>query len=128
MGDFFATIASPSARIPELLSLSNVLRQKHSKLGLVGYCWGAAIALNASTQDIKLFDAVAVLHPAMLDAGVVEKVKTPIGFFPSKDEDGAEIEKVIRILSTNEFKEKNAYHHFKTEKSIHGFAAARCEY
>ncbi|TIB71326.1 hypothetical protein E3Q23_02480 [Wallemia mellicola] len=125
LGDFFATIASPSARIPELLNLSNELRQKHSKLGLVGYCWGAAIALNASTQDIKLFDAVAVLHPAMLDAGVVEKVKTPIGFFPSKDEDGAEVDKVIKILSSNEFKEKNAYHHFKSEKSIHGFAAAR---
>lgn len=61
----------------------------------------------------------------MLDAGVVEKVKTPIGFFPSKDEDANEVKKVIEILSSNEFKDKNAYHHFNTDKALHGFAAAR---
>ncbi|TIA74922.1 hypothetical protein E3P91_00688 [Wallemia ichthyophaga] len=126
LGKFFSTVAAPPARIPELINISGELRAKHDKVGLVGFCWGAAIALNAATQDAKLFDAVAVLHPAMLDAGVVEKVKTPIGFFPSKDEDGSEVKKVIDILSSNEFKEKNVYHHFNTEKAIHGFAAARC--
>ena len=127
LGQFFATVAAPPARIPELLSVSNELRGKHEKLGLVGFCWGAAIALNASTQDAKLFDAVATLHPAMLDATVVEKVKTPIGFFPSKDEDANEVKKVIDVLSSNDLKDKNAYHHFNTEKALHGFAAARAD-
>ena len=92
LGEFFQTIASPPMRIPELINVVKDLREQgYKKTALVGYCWGAAISLNAATQDAQIADAVAVFHPAMLDASVVEKVKTPIGFFPSKDEDKNEV-------------------------------------
>ncbi|KAG8826753.1 hypothetical protein FRC19_007766 [Serendipita sp. 401] len=126
---FFATTAAPDNVLPGLLEFANQLRKDGtSKLYVYGFCWGGKIATLCGCQTREdssqpLFDAVAAVHPAMMNAADGKNLLVPIGIFPSQDENVEEFKKMVSELESKPFASKNAYRVYPTMH--HGWAAAR---
>mmetsp|Transcript_12309 Transcript_12309/g.29237 ORF Transcript_12309/g.29237 Transcript_12309/m.29237 type:complete len:249 (+) Transcript_12309:95-841(+) len=96
---------------------------KEGKYGVIGFCAGAALALQAGAQaDVG---AVGAAHPAfglLSDGGVsaAECLQCPVALLPAKGDD---VEKVHQVVSTKPFAGKCVLKEFRQQ--VHGFMAAR---
>ena len=90
------------------------------KVGLVGFCWGAKVAMLATAQS-SFYAASVLIHPSMLTADDFEKAQAPICLLLSKDE--GEMKTEYEILKAKSFGDKCFYHFFS--EMHHGFCAAR---
>ena len=70
-----------------------------------------------------LVSAVAIVHPAMLEAADGAAVTVPVALLPSGDEDRQTMDDFWAEVQKRPFAEKCVYKYFK--EMHHGFAAAR---
>ena len=106
----FATAASKE--FPEI--------KKHA---ILGYCWGAKVAIKAGGQR-DVFSAIGAVHPAMVDPNDAKSVTCPIIMLASKDEPADDVSKFEENLPSD-VKSKSL---FKTYSTMHhGWAAARAD-
>lgn len=83
---------------------------------------GGKVTILAGSGSTPL-DAVAAVHPAMLNAGDAADLSIPLGLYPSKDEPTEEYEKLLGVIAKKPFADKNAHKHYT--HMFHGWAAAR---
>ncbi|KAI0076229.1 hypothetical protein K474DRAFT_1691426 [Panus rudis PR-1116 ss-1] len=120
---FFGGIASPPDNKNKLINFGKALKNDGAKfIGVYGFCWGGKVVMLAGGEDGTPFDAVSIVHPAMLSAGDAENLKVPLGLYPSNDEPKEEYEKIVDVLKKKPFADKSDW---KWYDSFHGFAAAR---
>lgn len=115
-----------TAEVPKateaLKAFGKTLRDKGFKqVAVYGFCWGGKVVMKAGSSDI--FDGLAIIHPAMVDAKDAESLQAPLGLYPSNDEPVSECEKVMKVLSSKPFASKNSYKLYAN--MFHGWAAAR---
>ncbi|KAJ1675471.1 hypothetical protein EV182_001195, partial [Spiromyces aspiralis] len=56
-----------------------------TKVGLIGFCWGAKMAFRA-TAESPFFAAVAAVHPSFAAREDFEKSQAPLCLMPSRDD------------------------------------------
>ncbi|KAF8525185.1 alpha/beta-hydrolase [Hysterangium stoloniferum] len=121
---FFGGPAKMDKTLPNVKKVGDALRADgYKNVGVYGYCWGGKVATLTGADSS--FDAVAAIHPAMLDASDAKSLAVPLGLFPSKDEPIAEYEKLVKAISDKPFASRNAYKLYPTVH--HGWAAARAD-
>lgn len=72
------------------------------KFAVVGYCWGAKIAVLNCMADSK-FDVAVMLHPSALDAADAPKITVPVCMLASKDEDASVVKAFEEALKVPKF-------------------------
>jgi len=123
--EFFGGPASPTDSVAKLKRIAETLKSEGvTKVGAFGYCWGGKVTILAGSGSTPL-DAVAAIHPAMLNASDGDKLSVPLGLYPSKDEPTDEYEKLLGVIAKKPFADKNAHKHYKN--MFHGWAAARAD-
>ncbi|KAF8608837.1 alpha/beta-hydrolase [Ceratobasidium sp. AG-I] len=111
----FAGVGNPQGRQPELLKIGQQLKDEGNTVGILGYCWGAKLAVLACYNDV--YSAIAVAHPSLLTPEDAEKLKAPLALYPTPNEDAAIMESFVKIAKEHKYY-ADAYH---------GFAAARAQ-
>ncbi|KAG5729789.1 hypothetical protein E4T56_gene984 [Termitomyces sp. T112] len=120
---FFAGTASPPLAIKKLVDFGKALRTSGAKkVAAYGFCWGGKVTLSSGTLSTP-FDAVAIVHPAMLSVADAEKLTVPLGIYISQDEPVDEYEKILEVINKKPFASKNDSKHYTN--MFHGWAAAR---
>jgi len=129
--EFFGKHTDWDVKSTELLDLGKWLVDAEGKewIGVLGYCWGGKLVVYTAglEQAEGTFDAVATVHPAMLTEEDGEKIKVPLGLFPTKEEPIDVMEKLFQAASKKPFGKKNVYKLYAEEGTFHGFAAARAD-
>jgi dienelactone hydrolase len=80
-------------------------QQQHGRFErfvVMGYCWGAKIAVLASMEGTEFHAAVQV-HPSGLDAADAPKVTVPMCMLASRDEDAAVVKAFDEALRVRKF-------------------------
>ncbi|PSS37124.1 hypothetical protein PHLCEN_2v997 [Hermanssonia centrifuga] len=122
---WFGGFANPANHVPKLINVAKTLKEEGAEFVVAyGYCWGGKVSIVAGTQEGTPFDAVSIIHPAMLSVDDAEKLNVPLGMFISNDESKEEFEKIVNVISKKSFADKNDSRIFD---SFHGFAAARAD-
>lgn len=122
---FFGGAGDFGARKPELEAIAAELKKNGAvKLGMVGHCWGGKLSVISGGEG-TVFDAVAQVHPAMVDANDAAKLTVPIANFPSKDEPAEDIKKFEAEVQKKPFAKDSVFKHYT--ESHHGWAAARAD-
>uniref|UniRef100_A0A7S3QXW6 Dienelactone hydrolase domain-containing protein n=1 Tax=Dunaliella tertiolecta TaxID=3047 RepID=A0A7S3QXW6_DUNTE len=106
---------------PDFKAAVESLKSKGApKIGTIGFCWGALIALTASGEG--LVSAAAGCHPAFFskDKDLAAKVQCPVALLPAK---GDPMESLKEVLDTKPFASSCLYQRFDNQQ--HGFMAAR---
>jgi len=85
----------------------------------VGFCWGGKIVSLTSATGSK-FKAAAECHPAMVEPDDAEKIKIPLCFLASQDEDADAVKKFEAGLTGEKYVET-------FPDQIHGWMAARAD-
>jgi dienelactone hydrolase len=67
-------------------TLTWVQKEGAKSTGYLGLCWGGKIAAGVSAHLADHIKAVAIVHPAMIEAKDAELAKRPWCLLPSKDE------------------------------------------
>ncbi|KAI0666316.1 hypothetical protein C8Q78DRAFT_1060766 [Trametes maxima] len=120
---FFGGTAKPQDAVGKLVNVGKALKSEGAGwVGTFGFCWGGKVTILSGSVDSTPFDAVAAIHPAMLNHGDVTELKVPLGLYPSNDEPVDESKQILEIVSKKPFSDKSDY---KLYGSFHGFAAAR---
>jgi len=87
--DFFGGPAEIGKSTTKLADFGKALRSDGFKQVLVyGFCWGGKVTMKVGATDV--FDAIAVVHPAMVDAKDAEAIQVPLALYPSNDEPAEE--------------------------------------
>ncbi|KAI7871868.1 dienelactone hydrolase [Spinellus fusiger] len=89
-------------------------------IGIVGFCWGAKVAVQATT-DFSILSAASLIHPSFIDVKDAEKAGAPILALPSRDE--VDMTEYMEVLAKKPFGDKCQHHLFADMH--HGFACAR---
>nr|XP_018261033.1 uncharacterized protein I303_06750 [Kwoniella dejecticola CBS 10117]OBR83191.1 hypothetical protein I303_06750 [Kwoniella dejecticola CBS 10117] len=116
---FFSGTAKLEDRLPEVLDFAQTLKKTHSRVSILGYCWGGKLALLSLAENTP-FCCGAVIHPAMIAPEDGNELTVPLGFYPSKDEPRDVVDKIKEALAAVP---KSDYHLYDTVH--HGWAAAR---
>ncbi|KAH9891060.1 Alpha/Beta hydrolase protein [Cubamyces lactineus] len=120
---FFGGPAKPQDAVSKLINVGKALKSEGAGwVGTFGFCWGGKVTILAGSAASTPFDAVAAIHPAMLNHGDVTELKVPLGLYPSNDEPVDESKQILEIISKKPISDKSDY---KLYDSFHGFAAAR---
>ncbi|KAL0082472.1 dienelactone hydrolase [Phycomyces blakesleeanus] len=90
--------------------------------GLVGFCWGAKIAVQITAVD-SFFAAASMIHPSFIDVKDAEKANAPILAIPSKDE--KDMTEYMAVLAKKPF--GDLCEHYRFDDVHHGFAASRAD-
>ncbi|GAB5591086.1 hypothetical protein Unana1_05986 [Umbelopsis nana] len=98
----------------------HLVAQGVAKTGLVGFCWGAKIAIQLSAKD-SYYSAASLIHPSFFNTDDAKAAQAPLLVLPSKDED--DLTEFMEILSKKPFGDKCKHKRF--DDVHHGFAAAR---
>ena len=71
---------SREIREPEIFACARALRQKHRKVGAVGFCYGgwAACRLGAKEHQPQLVDCITVGHPSLLIKRDIDEVAVSV--------------------------------------------------
>ncbi|KAF9454996.1 dienelactone hydrolase [Macrolepiota fuliginosa MF-IS2] len=122
---FFGTVASPPANVKKLASFGQALKSEGvQKLGVYGFCWGGKVTMLGSGES-TLFNAAAIVHPAMLSVEDAQKITIPFAIYVSKDESIDEYNKILDVVSKKPFAAKNDHKNYS--HMFHGWAAARAD-
>ncbi|CAE6437719.1 unnamed protein product [Rhizoctonia solani] len=111
----FSGVGNPQARATDLIKLGEKLQSDGFTVGSLGFCWGSKVVILAGASSS--IAAVAAVHPAILEPQDAEICKAALGFYPTRDEDPAEMEPFVKVAK--DYKLYSDVHH--------GFAAARAE-
>ncbi|CAE6474698.1 hypothetical protein ACGC1H_005879 [Rhizoctonia solani] len=111
----FSGVGNPQARAADLIKLGEKLRSDGFTVGSLGFCWGSKVVILAGASNS--IAAVAAVHPAILEPEDAAICKAALGFYPTQDEDPAEMEPFVKIAK--DYKLYSDVHH--------GFAAARAD-
>jgi len=115
--------AYPPNNIGKLTKFTETLKSNGYKyVGAYGFCWGSKICISSGSAGTPL-DAVALVHPAMLNANDAAKLTIPLAMYISKDESVEEYNKINDIISKKPFASKSDSKIYTN--MFHGFAAAR---
>lgn len=90
---------------------------------LVGFCWGAKIAVQLTTI-IPFFVGASLIHPSFVDVKDAEKAGAPILALPSKDE--PDMTEYMQTLAKKPF--GSQCKHVRFDDMPHGFCASRSNY
>ncbi|KAI1099124.1 dienelactone hydrolase family protein [Jackrogersella minutella] len=76
----FSERHSRAAIEPEIFAAARTLRQKHKKVGAIGYCFGgwAVFRLGAKEHNPPLVDAISTGHPSLLTKNDIDEVAVPV--------------------------------------------------
>ncbi|KAI9018483.1 Alpha/Beta hydrolase protein [Phycomyces nitens] len=91
--------------------------------GIVGFCWGAKIAVQVTAVD-PFFAAASLIHPSFIDVKDAEKANAPILAIPSKNE--ADMTEYMAVLAKKPF--GPLCEHYRFDDVHHGFAASRADW
>ncbi|OZJ02296.1 hypothetical protein BZG36_05067 [Bifiguratus adelaidae] len=107
--------------MPDLAKCKNFLQQDGAvSAGVVGFCWGAKIASQATAED-SFWGAAALIHPSFPAKEDAEKAGGPMLVIPTKDE--PDMTEYMNALKAKPFGDKCKHERF--DDVHHGFAAAR---
>jgi dienelactone hydrolase len=67
-------------RFPEISSNAKELKSKYSKVGAIGFCYGAWAVLRLGAKDSALVDCAAVAHPSLLEKDEIANVGVPVQY------------------------------------------------
>ncbi|KAI8975486.1 Alpha/Beta hydrolase protein [Mycotypha africana] len=90
---------------------------------LVGFCWGAKIAVQLTSLN-PFFVGASLIHPSFVDVKDAEKAGAPILAIPSKDE--PDMTEYMEVLYKKPFGKQCK--HVRFDDMQHGFCAARGDY
>ncbi|KAJ1913589.1 hypothetical protein H4219_005142 [Mycoemilia scoparia] len=109
--------------LPNLNKVREYLQEKENitKVGVLGFCWGAKMATLALNDETKFYQSAALIHPSFPSIEDFENAQGPICLLPSKDE--GPMKDMYQKLESKEFYDKCFYHYF--DDMPHGFCAAR---
>ncbi|KIY43379.1 dienelactone hydrolase [Fistulina hepatica ATCC 64428] len=120
---FFGGIASPLRNSEKLIAFGNWLKLNGvSRIGVYGFCWGGKVTMISGAESTP-FDAVSIVHPAMLSVQDAEKLTVPLAIYPSHDEPEKEYNQIMDVISKKPFAAKCDGHYYSN--MFHGWAAAR---
>lgn len=71
---------SKDKRYPEIEAVAKEIKSKHSKLGAIGFCWGAWAVFRLAGKDKNLLDSVSVAHPSLLEESDISGLAVPVQF------------------------------------------------
>ena len=76
----FVARNSRDIREPEIFDCARALRQKHKKVGAVGFCYGgwAVFRLGAKEHQPPLVDCITAGHPSLLTKKDIDEVAVPV--------------------------------------------------
>jgi len=118
---FFKTEANPDSIVPKVTPVARELQKEGAtKIGALGYCWGAKITMICGGIKEDWVTSVAGIHPSLLNDADIEALKVPVALYPSKDENEDDSKRFSAIISKSK---KNDYKVYPTMR--HGWAAAR---
>ncbi|OZJ02613.1 hypothetical protein BZG36_04286 [Bifiguratus adelaidae] len=107
--------------MPDLNAVKSMLqKQGVNQIGLVGFCWGAKIAVQA-TGESKDYAAAALIHPSFISIDDAKSAQAPVMVLATKDE--PDMTEYMEQLYAKPFGSKCTFTRF--EDMHHGFAAAR---
>ncbi|ORY97566.1 Alpha/Beta hydrolase protein [Syncephalastrum racemosum] len=107
--------------LPQLQAVRDWIKpQGVNQAGIVGFCWGAKIAVQATAKD-SFFGSASLIHPSFVDTKDAEEAGAPILAIPSKDE--PDMTEYMAVLAKKPF--GNLCEHHRFDDMHHGFAAAR---
>jgi dienelactone hydrolase len=117
-GNFWQSIQYPKVqdRVEQGVTLLKALGAE--SIGVVGFCWGGKIALNALGDG--LVKCAATSHPAALTKEEAQKVKGPVCMLPSGD-DGP-LDEIKAELDRHSWADKNVYKFF--DDMYHGWVCS----
>ncbi|KAI8934324.1 hypothetical protein NX059_009060 [Plenodomus lindquistii] len=72
-------------RWSQILQHAKTLKSQYSKVGAIGFCYGAWACLRLAA-DPKLIDAVSVAHPSMLEHSEIDGVKVPVQYLAPEND------------------------------------------
>ncbi|KAJ7630587.1 Alpha/Beta hydrolase protein [Roridomyces roridus] len=122
---FFGGTANPAAAVAKLGAFANYLKSGGAKkVGAYGFCWGGKVTLAAAGESTP-FEAVSIVHPAMLSVEDARKLTVPLGIYISKDESTEEYIKILEVIAKKPFATKNDNKYYSN--MFHGWAAARAD-
>ncbi|KAG0173532.1 hypothetical protein DFQ28_008198 [Apophysomyces sp. BC1034] len=114
----FDVIAPQLEQVRESLQAQGV-----TTAGLVGFCWGAKIAVLATAVD-SFFGAASLVHPSLVDIKDAENAKAPILALPSKDE--PDMTAYMEVLYKKSFGSQCKHQRF--DDMAHGFCGGRADW
>jgi dienelactone hydrolase len=76
----FLTPNSREIREPEIFEAARLLRQKHRKVGAIGFCYGgwACFRLGAKEHQPPLVDCISMGHPSLVVKKDIEDCAVPV--------------------------------------------------
>jgi len=120
---FFGGAGNIQNTLAKLTKFGETLRTGNiQRLGVYGLCWGGKVSMLASS-DSTPFDAVSMIHPAMISPDDATKLTIPLAMYVSKDEPIDEVIKVNELIANKPFAAKNDYKLYANMH--HGWAGAR---
>lgn len=123
LGEFFNTTAGQDKANKKLKKLGETLKGDNArKIAVYGLCWGSKVAINVSGET-SLFDAIAMIHPALVVVDDAKQIKVPFAMYPSKNESEDDYNQIIKLLEDSPHVSKNDYKYYKNMS--HGWAGAR---
>ncbi|TWU75215.1 hypothetical protein ED733_005210 [Metarhizium rileyi] len=122
LGAFFGEFPPPvvAANVPAFVQAVKEKNASLAKFGIVGYCWGGKVATISTKADKSPFEAIAAVHPAMIDPADAQGIKVPMALLASGDEPAEDVKKFEETLTVPKHVEI-----FKDQ--IHGWMAARSD-
>ncbi|KAI0439427.1 hypothetical protein F4803DRAFT_531151 [Xylaria telfairii] len=122
LGAFFQKNPPPGVA-SQLPGYVKALSEKYPEIkdwAILGYCWGGKVVSLVSASPENPFKAGIEVHPAMVDPEDAKKIKVPLAFLASKDEDAEAVKKFEANLTGPKYVET-------FPDQIHGWMAARSD-
>ncbi|KAJ1931413.1 hypothetical protein EC988_009796, partial [Linderina pennispora] len=102
------------------MARSVLLSEGAEKIGAVGLCWGAKLAISALAEDLAV--AATLIHPSMLTADDFSKAAGPVLLIETKDEKDLS-EEFALVKARYSLSVRDRY-----DDMHHGFTGARGDY
>jgi len=105
------------------LTIDYLKKAGASKFGILGFCWGAKVAIDAVKNDTPI-RAAAAIHPSgKLVVEDAKEVHVPVALLPAKTD--SDMQPFMDILEKNDNESFKKSVHRRFDDMHHGFAAAR---
>ncbi|CAH0051364.1 unnamed protein product [Clonostachys solani] len=69
---------SKAVRGPEIVECATLLRARHSRIGVIGFCYGGWGAFRLGSRENALAACIVAAHPTQLEKAEIENVGVPV--------------------------------------------------
>jgi dienelactone hydrolase len=69
---------SRTLRGPEITNFAEALKASHSRVGVMGICYGGWGAFSLGAKDSQLVNCISVAHPSMLEEQDIDSLSVPV--------------------------------------------------